>query len=252
MTKIRRHIFWLVRIIWDFVKGMCVLRAVGPCVTVFGSARLTPEADVYHVARKLGAVLAELGVTVMTGGGPGLMEAVSRGVREAGGRTAACRMRLPYKQRPNRYLDYCVTYRYFFVRKVMMLRQSCAFVVLPGGLGTFDELFELLTLIQTKKIPPVPIVFLGTAYWQPLLNLINGMVSCGTITSDEMELIMRLVLVTDDVQTASAHLAVYSLGPAQRRENRPPEPDPPRGCGWAGIRQIRKGEDDERFGTATL
>lgn len=207
--RIRRAIqqfAFLARVAWDFIQGMRVLYPVGPCVTVFGSARLCEPADEYRLARLLGAALAGCGLTIMTGGGPGLMEAVSRGARESGGRAVGCRIRVSAEQRANIHLDRAATFRYFFVRKVMMVRNARGFVALPGGLGTLDELFEVLTLMQMKKLAERPIVFLGTAYWRPLLDFIQGMEQCGTIKPNEMALIMRLVLFTDDVNLAVAHI----------------------------------------------
>lgn len=206
MLRIKRQLFLLVRIVWDFIHGMYALHLVDPCVTVFGSARLTRQTAEYQAACCVGKALGENGFTVMTGGGPGLMEAASRGAREAGGRCVACRIRLPLEQDRNNYIDRSVSFRYFFVRKVMLLRNSRALVVLPGGLGTLDELFEVLTLIQTKKIEPIPIVFVGKQYWQPLLDVIRWMMMAGTITAPEMERITRLMLVTDDVDEMISYL----------------------------------------------
>jgi hypothetical protein len=146
------------------------------------------------------------GFTVMTGGGPGLMEAASRGARQAGGKSIACRIRLAQEQDSNNYIDRSVAFRYFFVRKVMLLRHSCALVVLPGGLGTLDELFEVLTLIQTEKIAPLPIVFIGKDYWQPLLDVIRWMVTVGTISEQEMQRVTSLMLVTDNAEEMLDHL----------------------------------------------
>jgi uncharacterized protein (TIGR00730 family) len=193
-------------IVWDFMKGVWALRPVGSCVTVFGSARLREPGDEYRLARVLGAALAARGLTIMTGGGPGLMEAVSRGARESGGRVVGCRIRLSVEQSVKVQLDCHATFRYFFIRKMMMMRNACGFIVLPGGLGTLDELFEVLTLMQMKKLNERPIVFLGASYWKPLFGFINSMERCGTIRTDEMALIRRLVLFTDDVQLAVAYV----------------------------------------------
>jgi uncharacterized protein (TIGR00730 family) len=211
MASLKRQVLLLIRVVWDFVRGMYVFRVTEPCVTVFGSARLTSDTPSYQTARALGVALGHCGFTTMTGGGPGLMEATNRGVREAGGRSVACRIRLSFEQSANHHLDRSVTFRYFFVRKVMMLRHSRALVVLPGGFGTFDELFEILTLIQTKKIAPLPIVFVGKAYWKPLFNIFDRMVSTGLVSAPEMELTMRGVLVTDDVDEAVNHIKANSL-----------------------------------------
>jgi uncharacterized protein (TIGR00730 family) len=134
------------------------------------------------------------------------MEAASRGARQAGGKSIACRIRLAQEQDSNNYIDRSVAFRYFFVRKVMLLRQSCALVVLPGGLGTLDELFEVLTLIQTEKIAPLPIVFIGKDYWQPLLDVIRWMVTVGTISEKEMQRVTSLMLVTDNAEEMLDHL----------------------------------------------
>src|SRR6187402_2188033 len=142
----------LLRVMRDFLRGYRALHFVGPCVTVFGSARIKPDDPHYELARKMGAAIARLGFTVMTGGGPGIMEAANRGAKDVGGRSIGCNIVLPMEQEPNPYVDKFVEFRYFFVRKVMLVKYSYAFVVMPGGYGTLDEFFEALTLIQTKKI----------------------------------------------------------------------------------------------------
>jgi hypothetical protein len=162
------------RIAAEFVKGFRALHFVAPCVTVFGSARFRETHPYYILTRELGRRIAELGLTVMTGGGPGLMEAANRGAKEAGGRSIGCNIVLPAEQHENRYLDEFVTFRYFFVRKVMLVKYSISFVVMPGGFGTMDELFEALTLVQTGKIRSFPVVLMGTAYWSRLLDFIRG------------------------------------------------------------------------------
>ena len=148
----------------DFVTGFRGLHFVGPCVTVFGSARTPETHPVYALARQVGAGLTRLGFTVMTGGGPGIMEAANRGAREAGGRSVGCAIRLPHEQSVNRYMDRVVVCDHFFVRKTLLLKYSYAFVVMPGGMGTLDELFEALTLIQTGKIDHFPVVLMGVDY----------------------------------------------------------------------------------------
>jgi uncharacterized protein (TIGR00730 family) len=205
---------------------MYVFHMVDPCVTVFGSARLTRERTEYQAACKVGAALGQNGFTVMTGGGPGLMEAASRGAREAGGKCVACRIRLSLEQDCNNYIDRSVTFRYFFVRKVMLVRNSCAMVLLPGGLGTLDELFEVLTLIQTKKVAPMPIVFVGKEYWQPLLDVFRFMVSAGTISVEEMERVTSLMLVTDDINEMIAHLKAKSKFPGMDKSLTPSAESP--------------------------
>jgi len=163
---------------------------VGPCVTVFGSARFKEHHPYYAVGRDLGARLARVGFTVMTGGGPGLMEAANRGAREAGGRSIGCNIQLPVEQRPNPYLDRWVTFRHFFVRKVMLVKYSYAFIALPGGFGTLDEVFEIATLVQTGKVREFPLVLMGRDYWRPLTDFIrNRLMVEGTIDpGDEQRL----------------------------------------------------------------
>jgi uncharacterized protein (TIGR00730 family) len=204
----RRKELWLVlRAVRDFIAGFRVLHFVGPCVTVFGSARYPETHPYYAVGRELGAALVGLGFTVMTGGGPGLMEAANRGAREAGGRSVGCNIRLPQEQQPNRYLDRSVTCRHFFVRKVLLFKYSYAFVALPGGFGTLDELTEALTLVQTGKIEHFPIVLIGTDYWRPFSAMVDAMMGHGTIGPDDR----RLMLVTDDLDDAMTYLRVHAV-----------------------------------------
>jgi uncharacterized protein (TIGR00730 family) len=185
------------RIVWEFIRGFRVFHFVGPCVTVFGSARFGEGHRYYELARALGGELARLGFTVMTGGGPGIMEAANRGAKEAGGRSVGCNIVLPMEQKPNRYLDRFVTFRYFFVRKVMLVKYSYAFVALPGGFGTFDEVFEALTLVQTGKIKNFPVVLVGEAYWQPLIEMLRTrLVAEGTISAADL----ALLRVTDSAE----------------------------------------------------
>lgn len=184
--------------LWDFIKSMYLLASPGRCITIFGSARLGEEDPAYQMARDLGRSLARAGFAVMTGGGPGLMEAVNRGAREAGGRSLGCRMAFTFEQRTNRYTDRCATVRHFFVRKVVMCRHATGFVVLPGGIGTLDELFEILALIQTKRMHAKPVILLGSAYWRPLQALLEQMVAAGTVARRDVSLIR----VTDDIRDA--------------------------------------------------
>jgi uncharacterized protein (TIGR00730 family) len=197
----------LIRAGRDFVRGFRALHFVGPCVTVFGSARFDEHHRYYAMAREVGGALAGLGFTVMTGGGPGVMEGANRGAREAGGRSVGCNVELPFEQSPNAYLDRWVTCRYFFVRKVLLVKYSYAFVVLPGGFGTLDELTEALTLIQTRKILQFPIVLMGRDYWAPFLAMIRTMVEAGTIAAADLD----LMLVTDSTPDAMAHLEKYAV-----------------------------------------
>jgi uncharacterized protein (TIGR00730 family) len=187
------------RIGMDFVRGFRALHFVGPCVTVFGSARF-PESHRYcGLAREMGQRLGRAGFTVMTGGGPGIMEAANRGARDVGAVSIGLNIILPHEQSPNPYLDRWVEFRYFFVRKVMLVKYSYAFVVLPGGFGTMDEVFECATLIQTGKIQDFPLVLMGTDYWQPLRDfLAHRMVPEKTILPADC----GRILFTDSVDEA--------------------------------------------------
>jgi uncharacterized protein (TIGR00730 family) len=199
----------LFRVMADFLRGFRVLHFVGPCVTVFGSARIKPGSPEYELARQMGAGIARLGFTVMTGAGPGIMEAANRGAKEVGGRSVGCTIKLPFEQRTNDYLDRCVTLYYFFVRKTLLLKYSYAFVVMPGGAGTLDELFEALTLIQTGKIQNFPIVVMGTEYWHELTDLLGNMARLGMISASDLQ----LVYVTDSVEQAIEHIRQKAIEP---------------------------------------
>lgn len=161
------------RIFRELIHGFRSLHFVGPCVTVFGSARFPATHPYYELTRDLGAIIAQAKFTVMTGGGPGLMEAANRGAKEANGISIGCNIVLPQEQKPNRYLDKWVEFRYFFVRKLMLVKYSYGFVAAPGGFGTLDELFEVATLMQTGKIKNFPVVLLGVEYWSPLLKFLR-------------------------------------------------------------------------------
>jgi hypothetical protein len=181
----------VLRIMSEFVDSFDAMSQVPPGITIFGSAR-TPETDPsYQSAVALGRKLTKNGFTVITGGGPGIMEAANRGAREAGGRSVGCNIRLPQEQKPNPYVDRVVEFRHFFVRKVMLVKYSYAFVVLPGGFGTMDEVFECATLIQTGKIRNFPLVLMGTDYWQPLREfLLHRMVPEKTILPADVDRIL--------------------------------------------------------------
>lgn len=199
----------LFKVMRDFLRGFRILHFVGPCVTVFGSARIKDGDPAYETARKIGASLARLGFTVMTGGGPGIMEAANRGAKEIGGRSVGCNIELPFEQSANPYLDRCVKMHYFFVRKVLLLKYSYAFVFMQGGSGTCDELFEALTLIQTKKIRNFPIVIMGTEYWKELTAMIEKMARTGMIATTDLD----LLYVTDSVEEATEHIRTKAIEP---------------------------------------
>lgn len=211
---------FLFRVVVGFVKGLRALHFLGPCVTVFGSARIGEGHPFYELSREVGRAIAKLGFTVMTGGGGGLMEAANRGAREAGGRSVGCNVQLPREQRPNAYLDRWVTIRYFFIRKVFLFKYSYAFVVMPGGIGTLDELFEAYTLIQCGKIQDFPIVLMGREYWEPLFRLLKGMAWEGTISPSDLD----LILITDSVEEAMAHIERYSVEKFRLRKDNPLRP----------------------------
>lgn len=198
----KAEFFTVLRVLREFIRGFRVLHFVGPCVTVFGSARFAPDHAYYKLAEQVGMQLSNLGFTVMTGGGPGIMEAANRGARAVGGPSIGCNITLPREQQPNPYLDKWVEFRYFFIRKVMLIKYSYAFIVMPGGVGTMDELFEALTLIQTKKIKDFPMVVMGKEYWQPLVTMLERMVVEKTIDANDM----KLLLFTDSVDEAMEHI----------------------------------------------
>ena len=216
----RRDLSLVLKAIRDFVRGFRTLSFVGPCVTVFGSARFQEGHPYYDLGREVGRSLSHLGFTVMTGGGPGLMEAANRGAKDAGGRSVSCNVSLGAEEAPNPYLDASVTVRYFFVRKVMLFKYSYGFVALPGGFGTMDELFEALTLVQTGKIKSFPIVLMGTDYWKRLFHLVQNMVDEGAISPGEID----TWLATDDVDEAMAHIRKHAIEGFGLRSRRWPRP----------------------------
>ena len=187
-----------VKIFIELITGFRALHFVGPCVTVFGSARFKEDHPYYASARRVGQLLAEAGFTVMTGGGPGIMEAANRGARDAGGVSVGCNIELPQEQKPNPYLDHFVSFRHFYVRKLMLVKYSYAFIAMPGGYGTLDEIFEVATLVQTKKISQFPVVLVGTEYWRPLLELLRRLVAEHTIDPADVDAIS----ITDSPEEA--------------------------------------------------
>lgn len=192
-------------LLWEWIKGIRALHFVGPCVTVFGSARFKEDHEYYKLARHVGSRIAEMGFTVMTGGGPGIMEAANRGAKDVNGKSVAVNIQLPFEQHANPYVDKFVTIKYFFVRKVLLFKYSYAFVVLPGGMGTMDEMFEALTLIQTKKAQDFPVILVGKTYWKDLIELLDKMVEVGTISKEDL----KLLIVTDDVDEVMNHIYEY-------------------------------------------
>ncbi|MBK7122464.1 MAG: TIGR00730 family Rossman fold protein [Chitinophagaceae bacterium] len=191
-----------VSVLFEFIKGLRALHFVGPCVTVFGSARFKEGHEDYERAREISAKIARLGFTIMTGGGPGIMEAANRGAREAGGRSVGCNIELPHEQFANAYMDKWVTIKYFFVRKTLLTKYSYAFVVMPGGFGTLDEYFEAITLMQTKVISDFPVVIMDKEFYKNIIEHIEVMKAEGTISPEDT----KLFFFTDDVDEAVAFI----------------------------------------------
>ena len=187
------------------IHGFRTLHFAGPCITVFGSARFNEDHIDYKCAREFGKRIAEIGFTTMTGGGPGIMEAANRGAFENGGKSIGCNIKLPFEQSSNKYLHTNMTFEYFFTRKTMLIKYSYAFIIMPGGFGTMDELFETLTLVQTKTITGFPIVLFGKDYYEPLIDVMEKMIEKGTISKEDM----NLVLLTDDVDESMEHIRKY-------------------------------------------
>src|ERR1043165_7902049 len=224
-----RELVRAIKIFFEFMRGFRTLHFVGPCVTVFGSARFRDDHPYYRMARDVGGGVARAGFTVMSGGGPGvleggqpggeagggagggpgIMEAANRGAKEAGGRSIGCNIELPEEQKPNSYLDKWITFRHFYVRKVMLVKYSYAFVAMPGGFGTLDEIFETAVLIQTGKIKEFPLVLMGREYWRPLLEFMRDrLIKEGTIDPDDTD----RIVVTDSPEDAVKAITEIALG----------------------------------------
>ncbi len=202
------EIWFAIKVLFEMLRGFRALHFIGPCVTVFGSARFKEDHRYYRLARDVGAQLAGAGFTVMTGGGPGVMEAANRGAKDAGGRSVGCNIELPKEQQPNPYVDVMVNFRHFFVRKIMLVKYSYAFIAMPGGFGTYDEVFEAATLIQTAKIKHFPIVLVGAEYWQPLLDVIrNTLLREGTIDAADV----AMLRITDSAEEAVAYVREVAM-----------------------------------------
>ncbi len=195
------------RILGEFVEGFDALAGVGPAVSVFGSARIKSGHRYYRQARELGGMLARAGFGVITGGGPGIMEAANRGCQEAGGLSIGCNIELPKEQGLNPYIDLGVEFRYFFARKVMFVKYADAFVIFPGGYGTLDELFEALTLIQTQKVQDFPVILMGTDYWSGMIDWIRASLLAEAAINPEDVDLLRL---TDDPAEAVAIIEAYA------------------------------------------
>ncbi len=203
----------------EFIRGFRALHFVGPCVTIFGSARFDETHPYYALARETARQIGGAGFTIMTGGGPGIMEAANRGARDVGACSVGCNIELPREQKPNPYLDRFIEFQHFFVRKLMLVKYSYAFVALPGGFGTLDEVFEVATLMQTRKIENFPCVLMGVDYWAPLREFVErAMVEAGTIAREDA----ARLLFTDDPEEAAHWIAQRTRGLVEL--HRPPRP----------------------------
>lgn len=205
-SRFREFIF-TIKVALEFIWGFRALHFLGPCVAVFGSARIKEDSTHYQNARKIGGGLARLGFTVITGGGPGIMEAANKGAREQNGQSVGCNITLPKEQQPNPYLDKWFLCKYFFVRKVLMFKYADAFVIMPGGIGTLDEFFEALTLIQTRKILNFPIILFGKDFWEPLNPMFKTMIEAKTISPEDL----NLILFTDSVEDALVYIKELAM-----------------------------------------
>ncbi len=201
------ELFTVIQIMMEFIRGFRTFHFCGPCITVFGSARIKEDNPYYKMTMDIGRRLARMGLTVMTGGGPGLMEAANRGAREAGGRSVGCNILLPQEQDPNPYMDRWMDFQFFFVRKVMLIKYSYGFIVMPGGVGTMDELFQALTLIQKKKVTNFPVVLIGKDYYKDVIELFDKMCEEKTISETDKE----LFLITDSIDKAISHIQTHAV-----------------------------------------
>ena len=211
---------FVVDIAWEFIRGFRALHFSGPCVAVFGSARFTEASPYYGLTRQLSAEIAKLGFTIMTGGGPGLMEAANRGARDVGGRSVGCNIVLPMEQEPNPYLDKWVNIRYFFVRKTLLIKYSYAFVIVPGGFGTLDELFEAVTLIQTGKIKDFPVIIFGREFHQELVAHLEKMRQLKTISETDLQLFLVTDSIDEAVELLRKTIKKFGLTQAKRTPSR--------------------------------
>jgi hypothetical protein len=196
------------RIMAEFVDAIEELSSIKAAVTIFGSARVTPEDPFYQKAEQLAKKLAQKGFSIITGGGPGIMEAANKGAAEGGGTSVGMNIRLPYEQKPNPYANVNLEYKYFFIRKVMFVKYAVAYVIFPGGFGTIDELFEALTLIQTKRIKSFPVVLVGSEYWKGLWNwLKNTMLREGKILPEDLD----LMTIIDEPEDVVKHIQKFVI-----------------------------------------
>jgi uncharacterized protein (TIGR00730 family) len=216
-----KELRFTVQTTFELIRGFRALHFIGPCITVFGSARFNEDHPYYELTRNAAAAFAKLGFTIITGGGPGLMEAANRGAKDVNGRSVGCNIELPVEQKPNQYLDKWINMRHFFVRKILLVKYSFAFVVMPGGYGTMDEYFEALTLKETHKIKNFPIIIFGTEYHKALMEHVDEMKKNATISADDA----HLFLVTDSIDEAvdviiKQSIKQFDLKPASKMRPR--------------------------------
>ncbi|MFZ1584745.1 MAG: TIGR00730 family Rossman fold protein, partial [Saprospiraceae bacterium] len=215
-----RELKYTLGVVMQFIKGFRVLHFIGPCITVFGSARFKEDHPYYKMAREVSKQLSQLGFTIMTGGGPGIMEAANRGARDASGLSVGCNIQLGHEQEPNPYLDKFVTLEYFFVRKELLRKYSFAFIIMPGGFGTLDEFFETVTLIQTKKVSKFPIIVMGTEFHKDIKEHIEVMRIEKTISEEDLE----LILFTDSFDEVVNHIAKFAANDLKLKLVQPLKP----------------------------
>ena len=202
-----KNFVYAVNVFFEFIKGFRALHFVGPCVTIFGSARFKENHPFYKQTRELSGKIAQLGFTIMTGGGPGIMEAANRGARDVGGKSVGCNIVLPREQHHNPYLDKWVDIRYFFIRKMLLVKYSYAFIVMPGGFGTLDEFFDAITLIQTRKIKMFPIIIFDKEFYQNIVEHNEKMLQDGTVSEDDLS----LYIITDSIDEAIEYIRQKSI-----------------------------------------
>ena len=193
-------------VLFQFIKGFRNLHFVGPCITIFGSARFSKDDVYYQTTETLATRLGKMGFAIMTGGGPGIMEAANKGAKNAGALSLGCNIELPFEQHPNPYLDRMVNIRYFFVRKELLRKYSSGFVIMPGGLGTLDEFFEVITLIQTGKMNNFPVVVMGLEYHEKLMRYFESLIKEATVGSTDFQ----HILFTDDIAEAAEHIRNFT------------------------------------------
>ncbi|MEW6773809.1 MAG: TIGR00730 family Rossman fold protein [Bacteroidota bacterium] len=208
-----KEFVFLIKVLTEFIKGFRTFHFIDHCITIFGSARFKEGDEYYEITRQLAYQLAQHHFTIMTGGGPGIMEAANRGAKEAGGYSIGCNIQLPHEQKPNLYLDKWITIKYFFVRKMLLIKYSHAFIVMPGGYGTLDEFFESITLVQTQKMPPFPIILFGKEFHQNLYAHIQTMLQKGTISPSDAQ----LFLFTDSIEETIQFILQHPLVAKRRR-----------------------------------